>query len=73
MSTSEPEMRQVTKDEFYTVMNPLDAHPRIMTDKYPYWELWHLRDGRTIVGKSVGHVERGRVWTAYYLPGRAKP
>lgn len=48
--------RQVSKDEFFAKMNPLDVHPRIQ-GRYPYTSLWELQYSRRVIGKSVGHQD----------------
>jgi len=42
-------MREVTSDEFFAVMNPLDVHPSV---RLPHRTDWELRD-RTVVGISL--------------------
>lgn len=50
MSSSTPaDMVEVSYEEFFAVMNPLDVHPSLShSDAYSVWE---LRD-RTVVGRS---------------------
>jgi hypothetical protein len=63
-------MKQVTTEEFYKAIGPLDVHPSIQPGPYPYTSLWKLRqrpDGAPL-GKSVGRRVGGLVVTDYYLP-----
>lgn len=61
-------MKQVSKDEFYKAVGPLDVHPNIVT-KWPYTSEWRLQNdiARTLIGKTVLREERGHVLTEYFL------
>lgn len=60
--------RPVSKDQFYAAMRPLDVHPQIASYRYPYSTEWRLqKNGRLIVGKSVGKIEGGVYVTDYFL------
>ena len=54
-------MKEVTKEQFYALMGPLNVHPRIMTS-YPYTSEWRLQDmSRKMVGKTNELLQqRGR-------------
>jgi hypothetical protein len=45
-------MREVTRDEFYAVIMPLNVHP-VPEGRYPYTSNFKTPDGR-IIGKVVG-------------------
>jgi len=49
--------RQVSKNEFYARMNPLNVHPRIVEDHWPYTSTWELQPSRLVIGKSVGQQD----------------
>ena len=60
--------RLVSKEQFYAAMRPLDVHPQISNDKYPYSTEWRLqKNGRLIVGKSIGKIEGGVYAADYFL------
>jgi hypothetical protein len=46
-------MRPVSRNEFYERCGPLNVHPSIITDKWPYTSIWKLPN-RDVFGKSVG-------------------
>lgn len=50
--------REVTKDEFYKAIGPLDVHPRIQ-GPYPYTSVF-LTPQRHEVGRIVSAYEKGR-------------
>lgn len=56
-------MREVTKEEFFKKMNPLDVHPRIVSDwndEIGYVQEWRLQNlARTLVGKSQSGDAKG--------------
>jgi len=58
-------MRQVTKDDFYAAMGPLNVHPTITNDKWPYTSDWMV--GRVVVGRTVGRLEGPFERKDYYL------
>lgn len=60
--------REVTKEEFYAAMGPLDVHPQIVT-RWPYTAEWRLQWGmkRAVVGKTVITEGRGTLITTYFL------
>ena len=62
-------MRQVTKDQFYAAVGPLNVHPSIQPGSWPYTSLWKLQSGdQRTVGKTVGRLEQpGKAATDYYL------
>ncbi len=47
-------MIEVTKEQFYKIMGPLDVHPRVERDT-TYWELRN----RQLVGKTRGYMSEG--------------
>jgi hypothetical protein len=49
------DMREVSKAEFFTKMNPLNVHPRICGTHGDYWSDWEMLDSRRLIGRSVGH------------------
>lgn len=57
-------MREVSKDEFYAAMGPLDVHPSVANPEYTVWE---LRD-RTVVGRSYPGWRRPCGERRYFLP-----
>lgn len=62
-------MKEVTKKEFFAAMN-MDVHPHIVgpwSNETGYTSEWKLRDGRTIVGKSQGPINRTQP-NRYWLP-----
>lgn len=53
-------MRQVTRDEFFVAINPLNVHPD-PTGRYPYTTEWRMQDGtRRLVGVSRSLYEATR-------------
>lgn len=60
--------REVSKDEFYRVMGPLNVTPS-PTGAWPYTSLFKTPRGN-VVGKSVGYIPEGSALSAtrYYLP-----
>lgn len=62
-------MRQVSKDEFYAKVGPLNVHPQIQPGPHPYTCLWKLLSGDyRVIGKSVDRRETpGKIVTDYYL------
>ena len=67
-------MTQVTKEEFYAKIGPVDAVMTVITHKgYPYEVEWKMRNSRSLIGKSVGEYTDGikhkyPIITKYYLP-----
>ena len=60
--------RPVSKEQFYAAMGPLNVHPQIVDDKYPYTTEWRSQNnGRLIVGKSIWKIENGVQVTDYFL------
>lgn len=57
-------MREVSREEFYKRIGPLDVHPRIVNDRWPYVSMWemHHQAGRPCVGKSVGRTDGSYVY-----------
>jgi hypothetical protein len=54
-------MRQVTKEQFFAVMNPLDVHPRVdATTLRHRWHVshWEIQSTRNVIGisKSDSHA-----------------
>jgi len=62
-------MRQVSKEEFYKAVGPLDVHPRITNSKWPYVSMWEFprQPHRQPIGKSEGHTDGTHT---YYLNER---
>lgn len=60
--------REVSKDEFYAAMGPLNVTP-VPTGPYPYTSLFKTPDGVTH-GKAVGYYPEGSALPAsrYFLP-----
>lgn len=57
--------REVSQDEFYATVGPLNVHPQIQPpEKYPYTQLWKTPT-RQVMGKTVGQ-QNGT--SRYYLP-----
>ena len=50
-------MKEVTRDEFHTVVGNQDACIRIENEKYPYTVLFELRQNRELIGKIVDFEE----------------
>lgn len=66
-------MRQVTKEEFYRKVGPLNVHPS-PTGSYPYTSEWKYLDYSKhgqLFGKSVGRQDGGNTVTDYYIAGEA--
>lgn len=62
------EFREVSRDEFYKIIMPLDVTLSILGN-YPYTTDFKLRYGR-LVGKAVDSYEgefSGPVFTRYYI------
>ena len=60
--------REVSKDEFYNIVGPLDATLSTLGN-YPYTTEFKLRHGR-LIGKSVDSYEGEYLWpvvTRYYI------
>lgn len=60
--------KEVTKDEFYKIVGPLDATLSTLGN-YPYTTEFKLRYGR-LIGKSVDSYEGEYLWpviTRYYI------
>ena len=53
---------EVTQPEFLATMSPLDVHPRIVNDTWPYIILWEMQGSRKVVGKKicVGDTDTGK-------------
>jgi len=61
-------MRKVTKEVFFATVGPLNVHPRIINESYPYTSDWMVNNGRDSVGRTVGVYETpGVVVNEYYL------
>jgi len=43
---------EVTKEKFFTFINHLDIHPKIINEKYPYISLWETRYPKQTLGKT---------------------
>lgn len=70
MSQSEnSEWREVSQNEFYAHIGPLDGHPHIQPGQYPYTQHMLTRD-RRCVGKRVVYYPDGSRIAAhrFYLP-----
>jgi hypothetical protein len=64
----EHEWREVSLDEFYAAVGPLNVHPQIQPPAtYPYTELWKTPTGR-VMGRTVGQPNGT---SRYYLPQEA--
>lgn len=64
-------MNQVTKEEFYTSINPTDSLVSIVSDSYPYTYEFRLRNNRKLTGKIVdSYSENGKypIISSYFLP-----
>jgi hypothetical protein len=61
-------VRQVSKDEFYKAVGPLNVHPNIVTG-WPYTSEWRLQNdmARTLIGKTILRQEGGQLLTDYFL------
>lgn len=59
-------MREVTQDEFYAAIGPVDCHPRL-SDDYPYTSTFETRRGRLEVGRIIPEPNRPHR-PHYYLP-----
>lgn len=65
-------MRQVTKDQFYATIGPLNVVSTITNSKWPYTSDFTLH--RELVGRVVGKLEGPFEVKEYFLAeGRAKP
>lgn len=63
-------MREITKEEFYKRVNPLNVHPRGINDTYPYAWDWHLQNGdRSRIGQTVGYMDGVELKHRFYLEG----
>lgn len=61
-------LRSVSKKTFYVFIGPLNVHPRIVSDKYPYTTEWRLHtNGRQLIGVSIDKIEQGVRYTDYFL------
>lgn len=60
-------MRKVTKEEFFSTMNPLNVHPRVDVTTLRDAKIvshWEMQDGtRRCMGTSKGHWDAAE----YYL------
>lgn len=66
-------MKDVTKEQFYALMGPLNVHPRIMTS-YPYTSEWRLQDmSRKMVGKTIDRRDGGHIVTTYEVEDPMMP
>lgn len=64
---NEPAWREVTRDEFFRCIGPLNVHPHIQPGPYPYTSIWRTPD-RTEIGKSVdSYDDRRTLKTMWYL------
>lgn len=51
-------MREVTQDQFYERVNPLDVVGSIVNSKWPYTHEFHMRSSRyNIIGRIVGSLD----------------
>lgn len=57
-------MRQVTKEEFFAYMNPLDVIPTAGKENGQWRDVWKTREG-VVVGRSVWNLSGGV--DAYFL------
>ncbi len=60
-------MKQVTKAEFFAVINPLDVHPRVDAISLKQeWHIshWEMKDTRKLVGMSKSATNKP---TEFYL------
>jgi hypothetical protein len=67
---SQDTRRQVSRDEFYEAMGPLNVHP-CPVGPWPYTSLWKLNGGAgPTVGWSEGYLpmDSALPQTRYYLP-----
>ena len=62
-------MRPVPKAEFFAAVNPLNVHPTIVTDRYPYTCEWRFLDRPHAppFGCTVGRIEAGVTVQDYFL------
>jgi len=64
-------MLQVTKDQFYATVGPLNATSAITNDKWPYTSDFTIH--RELVGRVIGRLEGPFEVKDYYLAdARAK-
>ena len=66
--------REVTKEEFYSVIGPQNVHPRV-EGKFPYTSTFVTQSGYER-GKAIDYIQVGRaiIETRYLLPNAgAKP
>jgi hypothetical protein len=53
-------LKEVTKEEFYNFIGPLDACISIENEySYPYTSLWKLRGGNRLIGKTIDSYTDG--------------
>jgi len=57
--------KEISKDEFFKIMMPLNVHPFIQQGPYPYTSIWKMIHGGKIMGKSIGQVKGPN---KYFLP-----
>jgi hypothetical protein len=64
-------MREVSKDEFFATVGPLDVHPTIVT-RFPYTSEWrfHRQLGAPLFGKTVGRMDGATIRTSYFIQER---
>lgn len=62
-------MRQVSKADFFAAIGPMNVHPTIVTDRYPYTSEWRLLDRphAAPIGRTIGRIEAGEPAKDYYL------
>ena len=66
-----PELREVSKEEFFASVRNLDVHPRIVSS-FPYRSEWRLQRGisRQLIGVTQDYFPPGKklTETRYFLP-----
>lgn len=55
------DLKEVTKEEFYKKIGPLDVVSNIIGE-YPYTHIYKLRNNRKEIGRIVGSFPEGKKW-----------